>query len=653
MADIPGSAATETVVTVGSTVNGQLEASADRDWYRLQLAAGEEVAITLSGQTLDDPHLRIRDSAGNIVFENDDIRPDLIVDSRIIFTAPSAGTYFVDVGGSGAADTGTYTLAVEPYVPLPVWTVEEIAEFLVSDFHEGNIHHHQVAPAGTLTFNVTALNAAGQFLAREAIALWSDIIGVTFNEVTAGGNITFDDNKSGAYANIWQENGIISSAHVNIEASRLITFGATVGSYSFQNYIHEIGHALGLGHAGFYPLGPADPYTDALFANDARSTTAMSYFPQDVSTYFVEQGFSNAFLVTPMIADVAAMGMLYGLSTTTRSGDTTYGFNSNAGRASFDAALHPDVAYTLFDSGGIDTLDYSGFVASQVIRLSSGEYSNVGGLTGNVVIALGTLIENAIGGSGDDHILGNSAGNLLTGGGGSDTLGGGLGSDTLTGGAGGDTFTGTAAELSGDTITDFAIGDRIVIANASLASFTHSLSGSTLTYSGGSLSFGSALSGSLVATAAAGGGVQLVLTNDPPTPSISRAKLILTQGGQDVMVGGNVAVLGTSTAGEVIEIVGGNVSLDASFNAGGDTVVLPGNAGSYTAVLSGSFVTISGGDVTVAIPVGIAGIAVQFANSTRTLEIEGGQVVLGTQQITTTAQPVAASGPGLVDPAET
>ena len=116
---------------------------------------------------------------------------------------------------------------------------------------------------------------------------------------------------------------------------------------------------------------------------------------------------------------------------------------------------------------------------------------------------------------------------------------------------------------------------------------------------------------------------------------------------------GDVAVFGTTAGGEVIEIVRGDVTLDASFNAGGDTVVLPDDAGSYTATLVGSFVVIESGDLRVAIPVGLAGMAVQFADSTRTLQIAGGQVMLGDQQITAVETDVAATGPALSDPAET
>ena len=136
-------------------------------------------------------------------------------------------------------------------------------------------------------------------------------------------------------------------------------------------------------------------------------------------------------------------------------------------------------------------------------------------------------------------------------------------------------------------------------------------------------------------------------------PTTERAVMILTEAGQDFTIGGNVNIFGTTTSGEVIEVIGGNVLLDASFNTGGDRVVLPGNAGSYTAILSGSIVTIAGGDISVAIPIGF-GFAVQFANSTRALrfDAENGQVLLGTQQVTSTEQPVAAAGPPLTVPIE-
>jgi hypothetical protein len=61
-----------------------------------------------------------------------------------------------------------------------------------------------------------------------------------------------------------------------------------------------------------------------------------------------------------------------------------------------------------------------------------------------------------------------------------------------------------------------SIGDKIVITDATLAGFSFSLSGHTLTYTGGSLTLGSVPSGHIVASAAAGGGVELSFRQAAP-----------------------------------------------------------------------------------------------------------------------------------------
>jgi len=152
---------------------------------------------------------------------------------------------------------------------------------------------------------------------------------------------------------------------------------------------------------------------------------------------------------------------------------------------------------------------------------------NNGNITGDVVLGAGddrysgtgTVAGSVDGGSGEDELHGGSQSDRLQGGSGDDILGGGSGDDTLsggegedllTGGSGNDTFNDTAAGVNGDTITDFAAGDRIVFSDASLDGFTFSLNGSTLTYTGGSLTPGG-FTGQLQASAAAGGGGQLTV----------------------------------------------------------------------------------------------------------------------------------------------
>jgi hypothetical protein len=463
--DVPANTSTTSSITVGGIVNGQLETATvgDHDWYRINLTAGQSISITLAASGangVEDTYLSLRDSTGKVIKWNDDSGGQMDL-SKIAFTATSSGTYYIDAGSfdSTSADwdpalapssyAGSYTLSVQAYTAPPLASYDTIATQLISGWWTSQgtaAHHFNVTQGGTITYDIDNLNADGQKLATAALALWSDIIGVTFQRVDSeDAQIYFDDSDpdGGAYTEDSSSVGFTTQAWVNISDDWLVDYGASLNSYSFQTYVHEIGHALGLGHAGNYN-GDADYLSDALFQNDAWSTSIMSYFSQSDNTYFAGMNYIEDFAVTPMNADIVAMQRMYGLSTTTRTGDTTYGFNSNAGRDVFDATKMTDVVYTIFDSAGSDTLDYSGFSQNQTINLNAETFSNVGAGIGNVMIARGVTIENAIGGSGSDTLIGNAAANKLTGGNGSDNLSGNDGDDMLDGGAGADTLSGGA-----------------------------------------------------------------------------------------------------------------------------------------------------------------------------------------------------------------
>jgi Ca2+-binding RTX toxin-like protein len=124
------------------------------------------------------------------------------------------------------------------------------------------------------------------------------------------------------------------------------------------------------------------------------------------------------------------------------------------------------------------------------------------------------------------------------------------------------------------------------------------------------------------------------------------ARLILTEAGEDVDVGGNVTVIGTRSGGEVITILRGAIALDASFNAGGDTLRLPDEAGSFTVRMSGSQAILEGPGVKLTVPIGTAGLEIAFTDATRLLLFDpaSGLAKLGSQTITSTLANVQAQG---------
>ena len=344
--------------------------------------------------------------------------------------------------------------ASDPYAG----TYDEIAYQLTDG--DGGRYSFNTAPYGALTANITALTAEGQQLARWALEAWTGATGIEFRFVTGAADITFDDDEPGAYGEWTSLDSEITEAHVNVPVDWLEEFGTTIDSYSLQTYIHEVGHALGLGHPGDYPREGQEAEdvtyaTDAKFLNDSWQTSVMSYFDQTDNTYIDAD---YAFAVTPMVADVIAAQNLYGFAVT-NPGDTVYGYGSNVGGylGQLFAAMSgevPDadvyagnpVALTIHDSGGEDRLDLRWDADDQRVDLSPEGISDVLGLTGNLIISRGTVIEHYIAGAGDDNITGNEADNVLEGTLGDDTLAGGVGDDWLIGGPGADRLDGGAGD---------------------------------------------------------------------------------------------------------------------------------------------------------------------------------------------------------------
>lgn len=260
-----------------------------------------------------------------------------------------------------------------------------------------------------------------------------------------------------ANANQGTRSDVAGDVHLNPRyiGAQFGSFEAGAGTYGFETLIHEILHALGLKHPGNYNgSGPGTgPFLP--FAQDNNSNTVMTYNNAGASASSL------------MSYDIRALQFLYGASFL-NAGDTTYQFttvfNVQDGTRSWGSALLPS-KLTLWDSGGIDTLDFSqlaadpqgyqfdlnegGFLTARA-AFNSVSYRAVSDTTANLyltssygtAIAFGTVFENLLGSSSDDTILGNAVSNALHGHAGNDSLLGSLGADSLWGGEGADTLGG-------------------------------------------------------------------------------------------------------------------------------------------------------------------------------------------------------------------
>ncbi|MDO5693311.1 MAG: calcium-binding protein [Pseudomonadota bacterium] len=185
------------------------------------------------------------------------------------------------------------------------------------------------------------------------------------------------------------------------------------GYGGFSTIMHEVCHILGLKHP---------------FEGEVRLPSVEDSSHQTIMSYTEVFGALPAKQLAPF--DVQALQYMYGVRKTIRTGDDVYTLKDRyiadkAGSDGIDASLETEKVYVNLKPG---SWNYVGEKSESILAV------------GQSFIGYDTIIENAMGGAGDDTLIGNDANNILTGNGGSDALAGGKGQDLLLGGAGRDKY---------------------------------------------------------------------------------------------------------------------------------------------------------------------------------------------------------------------
>jgi len=443
---------TSITLTTKDFVTGYLGESNSKDYFTLAVNAGQTYSIGLVGVGQNP----LREADYRAVDENGS--PVTLTDDK--FTAASSGKITIEIELTDFDSGGQYGM--------------KVTEGLQNNFNTlmgaGALFEPGAwGPGGgegtTVTYGFRASQAPyvleGEDLTtfslltapqidavNLALTLWSEVSNIELQAINPNGytddaTILFSNytatSPGGAFAigpvNQGDRRSESKEGDVWLNLNHVFKEVAPVqGTYSYWVLIHEIGHALGLSHPGPYNAdNSAITYENsAKFIQDSSQYTVMSYFAGSKTGQFPgKENDSN----TPQLFDILAMQNKYGPNMQTRSDDTIYGFESNAG-AIYHFGLNSSPQFSIWDGGGIDTLNASEFSEQQIINLNPNTFSNIGGQIYNISIALNVSIENAVGGSGDDFLYGNALENMIQAGAGDDSIEGSYGDDDIDGGKG-------------------------------------------------------------------------------------------------------------------------------------------------------------------------------------------------------------------------
>ena len=345
----------------------------------------------------------------------------------------------------------TYGLTGDPYVDGVLSGVKWGVSSLTFSFPTSASYYGSNYGWDEPLDNFEAFNTTQQGAVRAILQNYSTVANVTFTEVnetsTVHGDLRYAKSDAPGTAWAYYPSTSAEGGDAWFQNSSNAYDSPIKGNYASFSIIHETGHALGLKH----PQDTSDPFGTMPADRNSVEYSVMSYrsYVGANANYYTNGAYN--YPQTLMMYDIAALQALYGANYSTNNGDTVYSWSASTGEQFINgfgqgAPGGNKIFMTLWDGGGHDTYDFSNYSSNLTIDLRPGYWTTVsttqlaslgGGhvATGNIANSLlyqnnaASLIEDAIGGLGNDTIIGNDADNKLTGGAGNDVLDGGAGND--------------------------------------------------------------------------------------------------------------------------------------------------------------------------------------------------------------------------------
>ncbi|WPZ35029.1 DUF4347 domain-containing protein [Thalassobaculum sp. OXR-137] len=403
-----------------------------------------------------------------------------------------------DAAGNQSATPASQTLTISPVVPL-FTGLDGTAAFTEGDTAvvlDGNV---TVAQTDLDALNAGAGNYTGTSLtiARNGGANTSDIFGISASGVTLDGtDLKSSDQTFGTFT---QTGGTLTVSFTTSTATSAlvdtvlqgITYSntaATPTGSATLNWTFNDGSADATGTsqvtltnataasstaAGFNTTTGVNLSPKVVFDSASETLTITDAGHLVGSTADGGAGTDTLSVVTG--SDLTKLASLTGFENLTIASGGTVTM-TNAQLNGFTGTITGDgtETITLTDTGTV-----TGVTLTNIEKLATAADGTAQKVTLSAALANGRTL--MAGDAAEDGFVVTGAGGeqSLTGSVGADTLAGGDGNDVLAGGGGNDVFTDTAGNFNGDTISDFAVGDSIVVTGTNDNTLAQSIDGKT------------------------------------------------------------------------------------------------------------------------------------------------------------------------------